>query len=479
MNTTTNENSNAPKTGLITAILVAIYAAVLLLMLSSKTLTANAKEEEYAISYNVYYDQYGTDGKRDTYGTVSLAGNVCQGYTAYAYAQSDKDCSDYAQFSLCLVNDETGAIIDYYDSAFDTYFTNVTTTYNIFFDNGDQCINRTDSCYNIGGYIFRDNKDHYGKEVYWCENVAYTANFSIFESKEALIAYLTTGDDSGQINKPTTEIPNSSINGVYDETIGHVQNLQIDTVTAPECHGASDSFLNCFVLSWDIPATNKNEYTEYYETKINMQYSYLTGLSTSRKYGSQFVDYNVNGSILCILSSEGTHAFCAHEFYEFTNLKETYSGLNYVLSFYIKDVTKIYMRPVRVSNTDSAISYGDWTVFDVDFSRGILNDRVVTGGTIYPGDSTINPDGSIDNEPSGTIEPTDTENSFSFAGIDLTDIKNIGAYFIGLLETLVNMIGYFPTLFSRVYSFLPSEIINMIYCGFVVVFVTGLFKIFT
>lgn len=297
-----------------------------------------------------------------------------------------------------------------------------------------------------------------------------TATCPIFYSEESLKNYLETGDESGWTNKPTEDENNAT----YDESLGYLQGLSINTVLPTDCHGSIDSFTNCFELSWVVPEYDRSKYMEFCEFKFDFQYSYSTMTATKRLYGNSFLDFTSAGIKLFISATEGTHVFCSHEFYELLNLDVS------ATSFNIQDVKKIYVRLARVERASGNISYGDWAVYNVDFRSGILtNDRVMGDANIYPGDSEIGSDGSINGEPIQTVPSPDSgDNGFSFAGIDLTDVVNIGKYFIGLVESLINMIGNFPALFNRVFLFLPAEIRTMIYMFFVILVVSGLLKIF-
>ena len=300
-----------------------------------------------------------------------------------------------------------------------------------------------------------------------------TATCPIFYSAEGLKNYLETGDESGWTNKPDAN------NVTYDESLGYIQGLSIESVLPYDCHGsAADGFTNCFMLSWDIPAYDRERYIETYEMKFDMQYAYkgyYGGLdNTKLLYDSALVDSP------SIAVSEGSHIFCAHDFCDWLHIEDNFKlDFNYVSRFNIQDIKKIYVRLVRVDRVTGITVCGDWAVFDVDFKSGILNDRVIGDVNIYPGDSEIDGNGNINAKPTETIPGSDSSNNgFSFAGIDLTDIVNIGKYFIGLVESLINMIGNFPALFNRIFLFLPVEIRTMIYMFFVVIVVSGLLKIF-
>ncbi len=296
------------------------------------------------------------------------------------------------------------------------------------------------------------------------------ASCPIFYSFDAMKNYILDGDESGWTNKPTEDENNAT----YDESLGYLQGLSINTVLPTDCHGSIDSFTNCFELSWVVPEYDRSKYMEFCEFKFDFQYSYSTMTATKRLYGNSFLDFTSAGIKLFISATEGTHVFCSHEFYELLNLDVS------ATSFNIQDVKKIYVRLARVERASGNISYGDWAVYNVDFRSGILtNDRVMGDANIYPGDSEIGSDGSINGEPIQTVPSPDSgDNGFSFAGIDLTDVVNIGKYFIGLVESLINMIGNFPALFNRVFLFLPAEIRTMIYMFFVILVVSGLLKIF-
>ena len=296
------------------------------------------------------------------------------------------------------------------------------------------------------------------------------ASCPIFYSFDAMRNYIVDGDESGWTNKPTEDKNDAT----YDESLGYLQGLDIKTLDYYGCHGSIDYFSNCFQLSWTIPQYDRNKYQQFCEFKFDMQYSYATSTSTKRTFGSCLLDYKVSGISSFVDVTEGAHIFCSHTFYSLIGLDVN------ATSFNIQDVKKIYVRLSRVDRVTGETCYGDWAVYDVNFREGFFtNNRVMGDANIYPGDSEIGSDGSISGEPIQTVpNPDSGDNGFSFAGIDLTDVVNIGKYFIGLVESLINMIGNFPALFNRVFLFLPAEIRTMIYMFFVILVVSGLLKIF-
>ncbi len=283
-------------------------------------------------------------------------------------------------------------------------------------------------------------------------------------------------------NVSSSDAPTSDIIGVYDSEIGYLK-LTISGLSASDCHGGDISWMNCFSLSWDIPTYDRKKYEEYCEFKFDFKYSYSTNWTTSLKYGSAFIDYSENGEKLCINVKNGTHNFCAETFSEIIDIQSSFENYFETLSnFNINPLNKIYVRIVRKDIVTGDVSYGDWAVYNVDKSTGLLtfNKEEFGDMNVYEGDTEIDADGTIYDEPIQSVSGnngSDADGSF-FDGIDLTDVANIGKYFITLVESLMNFLGDFPALFSRIFSFLPNELLAMIYMSIVIVVIIGLFKIF-
>lgn len=283
-------------------------------------------------------------------------------------------------------------------------------------------------------------------------------------------------------NVSSSDTPTSDIIGVYDSEIGYLK-LTINGLSASDCHGGDISWMNCFSLSWDIPTYDRKKYEEYCEFKFDFKYSYSTNWTTSLKYGTAFIDYSENGEKLCINVKNGTHNFCAETFSEIIDIQSSFENYLETLSnFNINPLNKIYVRIVRKDIVTGDVSYGDWAVYNVDKSTGLLtfNKEEFGDMNVYEGDTEIDVDGTIYDEPIQSVSGnngSDTDGGF-FDGIDLTDVANIGKYFITLVESLMNFLGDFPALFSRIFSFLPNELLAMIYMSIVIVVIIGLFKIF-
>lgn len=402
-----------------------------------------------------------------------------KGHVTYSFTHSDGSYSKYdriefsfsgdSPFYLVYLHHDDGGIIPY-------LFCGSLENLDVSAVSGPDGIIYGSKSYSRSAVLY-DTEGSGSTSSMWVDHVGFdsaspryliTADIPVFYTVESLKNYLETGDESGWLNRPGFEEDN---NATYDESLGYLQGLDIETLDYYECHGSVDYFSNCFQLSWEIPQYDRNKYQEFCEFKFDMQYSYMTPSLTKRAFGSCLLDYKSNSFVDV---TEGTHIFCAHTFYSLINLDGN------VTSFNIQDVKKIYVRLSRVDCISGEITYGDWAVYDVNFREGFFtNNRVIGGADIYPGDSEIGSDGSIGGEPIQTIPSSNSgDNGFSFAGIDLTDVVNIGKYFIGLVESLINMIGQFPSLFNRIFLFLPAEIRTMIYMFFVILVVSGLLKIF-
>lgn len=419
---------------------------------------AHAAEPETPASYEYsirveYPNGWNTLDVKMFYGICDIVSE----YPVYAY--KNPYSGPEGTYEICLVS-------GYYNSETDSYIGNFDASkYRPMIAQYGESGNYIQS--NAWGFTTATYGDFVRYEVTEWDGVPY------FDSLESLQTFLKTGNDDGQINKPGSDAS-------YDATLDNIKNLTIKGLTPNDCHSSVDSFSNCFQLSWDVPNYDKTLYMDFYEIKFDMQYSYINYFGTSLKNSSGLIDYIVNGTKISIAVSEGVHNFCAHDFVDILGLNDNLSALDYISKFSITKLRKIYIRHVRVDRRSNDISFGNWSVYDVDYSNGIfsLNEKSTGDLNIYPGDSEIGSDGSFDSEPIESIPKPDKKPEFSFAGIDLDDIKSIGSYFIGLIQTLFNFLGDFPSLFARVFAFLPHEILTMIYVCIVIVCIAGLFKIF-
>lgn len=361
MNTTTNENSNAPKTGLITAILVAIYAAVLLLMLSSKTLTANAKEESYTVSFSNYLETESEDGTKGWGGTTSFSCTVPQGYTFYGFR---RDSDTYGIFTPCLVEDETDTIIYSTTTTFGNLLSNVTASRHLTAEDGG-CIDDISKAIDTS-YVFRSETEYTYNSRYI--NVGASCSFPIFDSKEALKTYLATGDDSGQVNKLKPDFDDAefdsglsfnrfmadnqisaswqgivhSVSSVIQQEISASENAFVvvdfayalkdypTTVTTGVRHSQyykiSD---NGFCIDWeDVQSENSVEYLYYIKVT---PYYYVSDKTTGfLKYGNSSVAYyNPDGTLSKYTTTQNNASNSA------SSLRE---GTRYLNDFFLSGV---------------------------------------------------------------------------------------------------------------------------------------------
>lgn len=458
------------KTWIKTIFLLAIF----LLVFSAGSIQADAADNN-ELNYNYYlectYD--GTRGKGYTRIEYSSEDEliliVDYDTTGLVYGHSSSENITGPSYSIALVSSDAGILVDDPISLSIYDYTKNIKYLTIYPDGVSSSGN---SGRNIAYKAFSlDSGFKFGTFLNFYDGLK--TNMKIFSSPEAAYEYATTGNDEGQINKPGSDAS-------YDAALDNIKNLTIKGLTPNDCHNSVDSFTNCFQLSWDVPNYDKTLYMDFYEIKFDMQYSYINYFGSSLKNSSGLIDYIVNGTKISIAVSEGTHNFCAHDFVDILGLNDNLSPLDYINKFNITRLRKIYIRHVRVDRRSHDISFGNWSVFDVDYSNGIfsLNEKSVGDLNIYPGDSEIGSDGNFDSEPIESIPKPDKTPGFSFAGIDLDDIKSIGSYFIGLVQTLFNFLGDFPALFSRVFAFLPQEILTMIYVCIVIICIAGLFKIF-
>ena len=451
-----------------------LLLVIVLLVFLSGSIQADAAENN-ELNYNYYYEytynQNGHSGmaRREYSSEDELILIVDYDITGFAGGHSGSEGIIAPVYFIALVTPETGELVLTNSTSIYSYTKSI--IYRTIYPGSTSLPPTNTSDVPYMKTIDKNGKVSYGSMLYYYDGLE--TNMKLFSSVEAAYEYATTGNDEGQINKPGSDAS-------YDATLDNIKNLTIKGLTPNDCHNSVDSFTNCFQLSWDVPNYDKTLYMDFYEIKFDMQYSYMNYFGSSLKNSSGLIDYIVNGTKNSIAVSEGTHNFCAHDFVDILGLNDNLSSLDYINKFNITRLRKIYIRHVRVDRRSHDISFGNWSVFDVDYSNGIfsLNEKSVGDLNIYPGDSEIGSDGNFDSEPIESIPKPDKTPEFSFAGIDLDDIKSIGSYFIGLIQTLFNFLGDFPTLFSRVFAFLPQEILTMIYVCIVIICIAGLFKIF-
>ena len=154
-------------------------------------------------------------------------------------------------------------------------------------------------------------------------------------------------------------------------------------------------------------------------------------------------------------------------------------------SFQINDVYKVYFRTghfVRKKDPDYTVSYGNWSIYTLDKSNNILslNQVSIGHGSVVAPDTEFDEDGNFEADEIEHIDPPSdgSDINISIGDINLSDIASIGTFFKNLISSLLGILGDLPALFARIFSFLPSEIINMIYLSIVVIIIGGLIKIF-
>lgn len=324
-------------------------------------------------------------------------------------------------------------------------------------------------------YIHTNGTLYFGKSSYITideDSVAAT------RSASSLLTQVKSSASSGGI------VPSkgSSLSGdledaTYDSSLPDISGLRYSELSSRDCHSVFDSWSGCFRLKWN----SQNNSTDFYEIRAYGTVTYTN--SSSYKTGrvtKTGVFSLVDPSEKCWVN-RGKHDFCMHDLLD----KWTENGSiadsdgNPIL---FKDIEKLYVRTWRVDGSTGAVSYGKWSIYDVDMGTGLtnLNEKSVAGGQIIDGDSDITDTGDVSGNVSSVIDPpiSDEDVSISIGDIDLGNLSNIGNFFKTLVSSLFSVIGDFPNLFARIFCFLPQEIINMIYLSIIVCIIAGLIKIF-
>lgn len=263
----------------------------------------------------------------------------------------------------------------------------------------------------------------------------------------------------------------------YDSSLPDISGLRYSELSSRDCHSVFDSWSGCFRLKWN----SQNNSTDFYEIRAYGTVTYTN--SSSYKTGrvtKTGVFSLVDPSEKCWVN-RGKHDFCMHDLLDkwTENGSITDSDGNPI---FFKEIEKLYVRTWRVDGSTGAVSYGKWSIYDVDMGTGLtnLNEKSVAGGQIIDGDSDITNTGDVSGNVSSVIDPpsSDEDVSISIGDIDLGNLSNIGNFFKTLVSSLFSVIGDFPNLFARIFCFLPQEIINMIYLSIIVCIIAGLIKIF-
>lgn len=246
----------------------------------------------------------------------------------------------------------------------------------------------------------------------------------------------------------------------YDDSLPIIKSLIYSNLKPLDCHGRADQ-TGCFNLSWNIPEGAKKD--DVLEIRASCNYNYSTYWGTKRLYDSGFFDFSIIYGLIPISNTSAD--FCVTDFISSLDIKDI-NGFTLLPQ-------KIYIRIVR--DVSGKRSYGDWVVYDVD--RDVLNYPEIGKGEVIPGDVEFDDMGNSFETPKEIIDPSDKNNeSFDF---DFTDVSSVLRMFKNTIQSLIDVLGVFPSLFSTVFGFLPAPIANSFLLVFIVAIFVGILKIFT
>lgn len=297
-------------------------------------------------------------------------------------------------------------------------------------------------------------------------------NIPIFSNFEDVEHYFLTGDTSAAVN-------GQSFNGdVYDDTMPGVTNFSVKGMSENECHLKFENCAGCIHLSWGTP--DGYEYSDTYEIKFLLKYNYTTAWGTKRYYGSKMVELSDVDSSLVYIHDFGVD-LCAYELGKKLDLPVKNEN-DYVSSFHIQEVQKIFIRANRREN--GKIHYGDWYIYNCENKTLSWDSKYehVRDGTIVSGDAILDGDGNVidDELVKDTIPaPEEDEKGNFLFGIDFSNVGGVLSGFYTIIQNLMAAIGFFPSLFATVFCFLPTEITSSILLVFYMAIIVGILKIFT
>ena len=300
-----------------------------------------------------------------------------------------------------------------------------------------------------------------------------------------LTPFYYSGDDvvSGKLRLGVDSIfYNPDAVSGYDGDLFNIKNCQYATVPPLSCHG--DVLTSgCFKLTWTPEGTYDEKIHDTFEVKLYAKVSVAFDTDVKRNYYT-FCFPTGYKDIKTIL---GQYSFCSADISDFL-ISNGYIKSKILFNdnhgaFQINEVYKLYVRTVREDVSSGSKKYGNWSVYDFNSKKWYQNNQQdITDGRVVIGDTDPDPDnGDISGGDGGKItlpEKPGGDSGLKIGDLDFSDIGSIGKFFISLVNSLIQVIGSFPSLFASVFLFLPSELISMIYLGIVLVIIIGLIKAF-
>ena len=269
----------------------------------------------------------------------------------------------------------------------------------------------------------------------------------------------------------------------YDGDLFNIKNCQYVTVPPLSCHGDVKTS-GCFKLTWTPDGIYNNSVHDTFEVKLYAKVSVAFDTDVKRNYYTFCFPVGYTD----VKTVSGQYSFCTHDIANFL-YSNGYIKKNSVFAstdmgaFQINEVYKLYIRTVREDVSSGSRKYGNWSVYDFNTKKWYENNQQdISDGRIVIGDTDPDPEnGDISGGDGGKINLPDkpgNDSGLKIGDLDFSDIGSIGKFFISLVNSLIQVIGSFPSLFASVFVFLPSELISMIYLGIVLVIIIGLIKAF-
>lgn len=324
-------------------------------------------------------------------------------------------------------------------------------------------------------YVHSNGSTYFGKSSYI--NIDEDSVAATRSASSLLIQVKSSTSSGGIVPSKGSSLSADLEDATYDSSLPDISGLRYSELSSRDCHGVFDSWSGCFRLTW----TSQNSSTDFYEIRAYGTVTYTNSASYKTGRATKTGVFNlVDPSEKCWVN-RGKRDLCMHDLLDkWTENGSITDSDGNPISF--KEIEKLYVRTWRIDGATGAISYGKWSIYDVDMGTGLtdLNEKSVGGGQIVDGDSDITDSGDVSGNVSSVIDPpsSDKDVSISIGDIDLGNLSNIGNFFKTLVSSLFSVIGDFPNLFARIFCFLPQEIINMIYLSIIVCIIAGLIKIF-
>lgn len=301
-----------------------------------------------------------------------------------------------------------------------------------------------------------------------------------------LTPFYYSGDDvvSGKLRLGVDSIfYNPDAVSGYDGDLFNIKNCQYVTVPPLSCHGDVKTS-GCFKLTWTPDGIYNNSVHDTFEVKLYAKVSVAFDTDVKRNYYTFCFPVGYTD----VKTVSGQYSFCTHDIANFL-YSNGYIKKNSVFAstdmgaFQINEVYKLYIRTVREDVSSGSRKYGNWSVYDFNTKKWYENNQQdISDGRIVIGDTDPDPEnGDISGGDGGKINLPNkpgNDSGLKIGDLDFSDIGSIGKFFISLVNSLIQVIGSFPSLFASVFVFLPSELISMIYLGIVLVIIIGLIKAF-